>query len=577
MLLGAIKAGYTTPEARFRLVTGLACIVVILLATLVTQNRGVWAPDELRYAQILQQMDRVSDLFVLRLWDSIYTEKPPLFFWLGRAFVPWTGGVYLSTLLAPIVLSACVLLWVTGRIAREWYGVTAGTIAVVVLGTLPLFLLLSSIGRMDMILTLFVTIGVFTFYRGYAQDSPKFRIWSFIAMGLGLLAKGPFGIVFPLAIALTALTASGKWRRLWCRETAIGLCALVAMLGCWIVPAVGIAGIGYLEKLIGKQIVERAVAGVNHGEPTYYYLWILPVILLPWVVFLIPSLGAAWRSWRKQGDERELWLLCWIGVPLIVLSLVREKLPVYLLPAMPPIAVVIARHWRDVFASPLTPGRFRLRVGWLFGFAALLGVLSLTASWINAYSPWTAATGRWHDLVTPSEDSDIAQVLLQPKTLIYGGCVLLALAGVGWIGLHSGDVRGLRWTFATLATVAPCGQLFLTLEIMPALDPGQSWREVAQAIATAQQTGEPVVSYGLRPFAAYYLTGDVTWFRRQNSLAEFVQRRGSVWCATRKQEFAEIERYCVIDRDSASQYPSPSGRVILVRLRPLAIADKSQR
>jgi len=151
------------------------------------------------------------------------------------------------------------------------------------------------------------------------------------------------------------------------------------------------------------------------------------------------------------------------------------------------------------------------------------------------------------------------------------------LAIVGWIGMRSANHRRLGWIFVTLATVAPCGQLFVTLVIMPALDDSQSWRVAAQAIRSAQGSGEPVVTYGLRPFAAYYLNQDITWFRKQNSLGEFVQKAGTVWCATRKQEFDEIERYCVIEHDPALEYPSPSGPILLVHLRPLAVADKTQR
>jgi 4-amino-4-deoxy-L-arabinose transferase-like glycosyltransferase len=565
----------------FRLIVWMACTGVLLLATLVARSRGLWSPDELRYAQIVQRMDHVSDLFVLRLWDSIYTEKPPLFFWLVRGFVPLTGGVFLSTLLVPIVTASCLLLWLTGRIAWNWYGKTAGMVAVLVLGTLPLFLLLSSIGRMDMLLALFVTAGVFAFYRGYVEDSATFRLLAYVWMGIGLLAKGPFGVVFPLAIAATALTISGKWKRLWCRDSCYGLAVLLAVVACWLVPAVWFAGLDYLAALIGKQVFERAVSGLDHGEPAYFYLWVLPIILLPWVLFLFPALRTAWARWRERRDERDLWLLCWLSVPLLVMSVVREKLPVYLLPAMPPIAVLMGRHWSELFAAGQVSARFRYRMRCFFALASLFGLIALASSLVVTYAPTEPGAKSLGDFFKISQQDEISSLLLHGEILCFSGAILVLLAVVGWMSMRTTDQRGMKWAFGALASVAPCGQLFVVLAIMPKLDPGQSWRSVAEAIASVQDAGEPVVTYGLRPFAAYYTSKDITWFRKQNSLGEYVQRNSAIWCATREQELDEIKRYCVVDYDPERRYPSPSGPIILVHLRPLSVAtgvvDKNEK
>jgi hypothetical protein len=560
-----------------RLAVFLACTGVILLAALVVHSRGLWAPDELRYAQVVQGMDAASDFFVLHLWGSVYTEKPPLFFWLTRATVPFTGGVNLTTLFVPVVLASCLLLWLTSAVAARWYGVRAGILAVAVLLTLPLFLLLSSIGRMDMLLALSVTAAVAAFYRGYVDDCRRSRVLAYAWMGLGLLAKGPFGIVFPLLIAVTALVLSRRTSRLWCRESMVGVAVLLGVIACWLGPATYFVGVGYFEELLGRQVMQRALAGVSHGEPPYFYLWVLPIILLPWVVFLGPSLRSSWVHWRERRDPRELWLLSWVLVPLAVLSLVREKLPVYLLPAMPPIAILIARHWSEVFASGEYSLRLRFRVGCLFALTAVLGLVSLASAMLIVHTPSEPGVVRIGDLLTIPTDNEISCLMLQPPTLCFGGAVLVLLAIVGWASMRTVSHRSLMWTFATLSTVTPCGILFMAIKVMPTLDAGQSWRAVADALATVQDSGEPVVAYGLRPFAAYYLNDDVTWFKKHNSLGDFVERSGSVWCATYEDELSEIERCCVVEHDPAWWYPSPSGPILLVHLRPLAVADRNYR
>ena len=216
-------------------------------------------------------------------------------------------------------------------------------------------------------------------------------------------------------------------------------------------------------------------------------------------------------------------------------------------------------------------------MSWLYVLAAAFGLIALGAALLITHTPARPGVVRIGELPTTPSDGEISCLLLQPPTLCFGGAVLVLLAIVGWASMRTASQRGLLWTFGTLAAVTPCGLLFMAIEVMPSLDSGHSWRAVADAMATVQESGEPVVTYGLRPFAAYYLNQDVTWFKKQNSLGEFVQQCGSVWCATREDELGEIERYCVVEHDRSRWYPSPSGLIMLVHLRPLAVAGKSER
>jgi hypothetical protein len=242
---------------------------------------------------------------------------------------------------------------------------------------------------------------------------------------------------------------------------------------------------------------------------------------------------------------------------------------------MPPIAILIGRYWGEVFASGEYSLRLQFRVGWLFVLAATLGLVALAAALLIENTPSEPGVVRIGTLAAVSSDGEIACLMLQPPTLCFGGSVLVLLAVLGWASMRTASRRGLAWTFATVAAVAPCGLIFMAIEVMPTLDSGQSWRAVADAIATVQDSGQPVVTYGLRPFAAYYLNQDVTWFKKQNSLGEFVAQRGSVWCVTREHELNEIERLCAVEHDPAWWYPSPSGPVLLLHLRPFAIADRA--
>jgi 4-amino-4-deoxy-L-arabinose transferase-like glycosyltransferase len=567
----SIHGAIAPPLARFRMVVWLASLFLLLLAALVTRSRGLWSPDELRFAQIVQGMDQFADLFVLKLRGSIYTEKPPLFFWLVRATTPVTGGLCLVTLLAPVVFASCTLLWLTGHIASKWYGLGTGITAVAILATLPLFLLLSSIGRMDMLLALFVTAAVYALHQGYAAGLARFRLLAFVSMGAGVLAKGPFAVVFPVAIAVTALAISRKLHRVWCRETALGIVIVGAIVGIWLGPAAWIAGMEFLAALIERQVLARAVAGLDHREPAYFYLWVLPIIVLPWALFLIPSMRAAWSRWRERGEQQDVWLLAWLVVPLLILSLVREKLPVYLLPAMPPVAMLVGRYWTDLYRAGALSRRIQLRLCGLYLIGASLGCAAIGVSMLIDTAS-DAGARKLGNLLTVSLQNDIAWLMLDPKIIGVGGGLLVAIAAAGFYSIRTLANRGIAWAFGTLASIAPCVQLFFILIIMPALDPSQSWRAVVNGMNTARLSGEPVVAYGLRPFAAYYTDHDVTWFKKQDSLEDCVRRNGAIWCAARERELAELTQLCAVERRPGDRYPSPSGPIVLVRLRPLTMA-----
>jgi 4-amino-4-deoxy-L-arabinose transferase-like glycosyltransferase len=316
----------------------------------------------------------------------------------------------------------------------------------------------------------------------------------------------------------------------------------------------------------------RAIRGVDHGEPAYYYLWVGPVVVLPWLVLVASALRASWRRWLENRDERDLWLLCWLFAPLAILSLVKDKLPVYLLPVMPPIAVLVGRFSSEHLANRVWPTRLQIRMESLFVVAALIGALVATIGYAMAQGSEANGSNRIADALRVPQKAEVARLILQSRTLWLSGSILSIIALIGWWGSRRGGLGGPRWVFGAFASVTPCIQLFLIVEIMPALDAAYSWREVAAAANAVTKSGEPLVFYGLRPFAAYYLDDAATWFRKQNSLRDFVHRHGKVWCATQEEELVEIERHCLIDRHPGHSFPSPSGPVILIQLRPLTMA-----
>ncbi|MBI3469356.1 MAG: glycosyltransferase family 39 protein [Planctomycetes bacterium] len=555
-LMTKLKLQPAADQTRYRVVVWEACVVLVLLAVVAAVGRGPWDPDELKYAQVVKGMKVTGDLFVPHLWGDVYPDKPPLYFWLVLGFAPFFTGVGLPALLAPVVLAACLGLWLVAHIASRWYGEQAGMLAAVVLVSLPLYLITAQIGRMDMLLCLFITAAVYCMYVGYIENCDRAKVLTFVLMGLGVLAKGPLGIIFPFAIGGAFLAATGNLRKLWCPASGVGVLVLTAVLAIWMVPAVASEGPGYLGQLLGEHSLQYAVSGLDHPEPPYFYLYILPVLLLPWVIFLKPAVSTAWSGWREQHNPRELFLLCWAVVPLVILSLVRAKLPVYLLPAMPPIAILVGRYWNELLTERAGYDRLQWRVAALSAFAGVGGLAVVAAGLLV----------NWKEF--------------EPHVIASGGTLLVVIGLVGWMINRWGSTHRAYNVFWALAAVAPCGALYLALIFLPPLDASQSWRAVADSLAAARSPAEPVVVYRLRPFLGYFVNQEVACFERPKhlpQLAALVHKHGSVWCAVRTEDLDALQRYCLVDCQSGGAQPSPKGPVQVVRLRPLDVAEHARR
>ena len=193
-----------------------------------------------------------------------------------------------------------------------------------------------------------------------------------MTIGLGILAKGPVMLLHIVAVAVLAPlwsdTARARKTR-WYFALLAGLLIGVAILLCWLLPAAWYAGPDYWQPLVDK-VTGRIAHSFAHNRPWWWYLPLLPVLLLPWLLTLRAPKGAWAGLWRGRFG-RFLW--CWWVVPFVAFCAISGKQIHYLLPLLP--AWALAGAW-----LLQQPGA-RLRP-LLFGlFASLLAVALLTLPW----------------------------------------------------------------------------------------------------------------------------------------------------------------------------------------------------
>lgn len=297
--------------------------------------------NELRYLSIADEAIANGHLFAFYNHGLPYADKPPLYFWivmLCRLLFGHHSCLALSmfSLIPAFAIVGIMDRWVMkGKSAMNRMSVAGMTLTCVMfLGTMVVL-------RMDMLMCLFIVLALRTFYRMYTgegsrrQDSLTLPLWIFLA----LFTKGPVGLLMPpLAIAVfLAVKRDWKGFRKYLGLKTWGIIA--ALSAVWLTCVWLEGGLDYINNLLFKQTVGRAVNAFTHARPFWFYLVTILWCLAPYTLLLIGSFMASLLPVRKAGAEKvsdlEILFLCTIISTAAMLSSFSSKLPIYLVPVLP--------------------------------------------------------------------------------------------------------------------------------------------------------------------------------------------------------------------------------------------------
>ena len=297
---------------------------------------GLWEPDEARYAEIAREMLALRDFVVPHLNYVPYIEKPPLLYWL-TAFSMRLFGVNEFAARLPNALAALIGVLVTYFFAFRTLGRQRAILSAVILATSGLYALMAQVLTTDMLLTATMTAALFAFFLHW-RDGGGWCWLSYAAIGLAVLTKGPVGAAIPLLAGLTFLwwerDLPGAIRRF---HLIPGMALAAAISLPWFV-AITLRQPGFFDfYFIGEHFRRFFESSYSHGQPIYYYVPVVAAGLLPWTL-IVPFIP--WRSLERNPARR----FCIISAAVIfaVFSLARAKLVPYILPAIPPLAVLLA-------------------------------------------------------------------------------------------------------------------------------------------------------------------------------------------------------------------------------------------
>jgi hypothetical protein len=310
-------------------------------------DRDLWSSHEARAAQDAQTILDDGCWGLPRLYDGrVELQKPPLYYWLVAGIAGLSGGtVDAWAVRLPAALSALGCVLVVALLARQRGRSIAGITAAAMLATAVHFTGLARIGRIDMPLTLTVTLAL----GGYYQR--RFLL-AYLAVAAGLLLKGPIAAVLPATVIAVHRLLE---RRLGGPTPSLsslwwGVPLVVALAAPWYLWANAQTDGELFRVFFLHHNVERGLGGSDNlkAHPWWFYGPQLFVSLLPWSLLLPAATWYSLRQGRWRDDPEARFGLVWLLAVTAVLSCFRFKRADYLLPAYPGAALFlgcVAERW----------------------------------------------------------------------------------------------------------------------------------------------------------------------------------------------------------------------------------------
>ncbi len=466
----------------------LLLVIVACIAAwcVVLPMRGVWAPDEARYAEVTREMASSGQWIIPELNGELYTQKPPLFFDLARLVSLPFGRVPEWAVKVPSLVAAAVTLLLVGLIGARLAGREAAWLAPLLLGSMFKFSWQAQFGQIDMVLTALVIAQI---YVGLRLSSGQGSRWlGIVLMSLlgtaGVLAKGPVGCLLPWLVLAAYLAAGRDWRALKRLGFHWIVPALLILCGAWLLYAGFAEGWSYPKSLLFRQSVQRYFNPWHHKAPFYYFLGIFFTDGLPFSLLLIPMAAplARKKTWKEPAA---LLPLVWMAVYLVFFSLSPAKRSVYILPLFPAMALLLAYGLLKV-----QTGRWPSKApGWIL---AALAVLFVIVGFVSI------------DRVPPGYDA-LAWWLVGGTALLAAGCL------AAWRLTKGGSVVS---GVTVLAVASLVFFVFTGGAVVQTLDPVKAPRELGNVLKEKLRRGAQIAVYpSLVPSVNYYAEATTRVFR----------------------------------------------------------------
>lgn len=303
--------------------------------------------DESLYAECSREMLASGNYIVPTNNGEYFFDKPPLAYWLQAGSMKLFSVNSFSVRFPSAVAGLALVAW-TVFLAGRLFDRRTGLLSGYILASSILFVGLSRLCMLDQVFALLISIALGSFLLSYQEKWPRWGYMLFWAMaGLTMLTKGPAGPALIFATIIAFVLIRRQPARALKTMPLLGIVVFLAVALPWFVLVQRETNGAFVNEFFLHQNVQRAMGkDFSHNQPFWFYLPIYLVGFFPWSVF-IPMVWKNHISLRPKDGPQEAALFMGISAVIVVtaFSALVSKLPHYILPALPPSAVLVGVAW----------------------------------------------------------------------------------------------------------------------------------------------------------------------------------------------------------------------------------------
>ncbi len=320
-----------------------ACLFLTGLGSVPPTDR-----DEARFMQATKQMLESGDVITIRFQDELRTKKPVGIHWLQVLFVKALAGGDVMAVWAyrlPSVMASWLTVLCTFVLGRRLFDAKAGLLAAILTASTLIMVVEAHLAKTDAVLLLTIVLAHMALAEFYfARDNGplpfRFVFMFWMAVGLGVLTKGPVPLAV-IAATITALCLADRNAR-WLHklQPVVGVPIAAACVLPWILLSSAAGQGDVISASLTEDFLPKLIGGEEgHGAPPGTYAVLSPLLLWPASLILLP--GLVW-AWKKREQPQIRFVLGWAFATWLMFEAVPTKLPHYVLPAIPAIALAAA-------------------------------------------------------------------------------------------------------------------------------------------------------------------------------------------------------------------------------------------
>jgi hypothetical protein len=341
----------------------LITIFLSVLFFIYLGSRPLLVPDGGRYAEIAREMLVKHDYVTPYLNGILYFEKPVLYYWLEVAAIK-IGGLNLWSLRSINALLGIIACLATYGISRFLYNRTTALLASVILSLSCLYFAMIHIVNLDLAVSVWISLCLYAILLSVNSPKPhQQRLLMGLAAcfaALAVLTKGLIGVVLPSLIIGLWLTISQQWSLIKRMHILSAMLIFLLIAAPWHIM-IAIKHPEFLHfYFIEQHFLRYSTKMIGHNQPAWYYLPVLIASFCPWIVFLPQT----WKALKF--DNSELLLVIWALVVFVFFSFSHSKLIPYILPMLPPMAILTAHYLASLWTVSKCPRSFKISIFILF-------------------------------------------------------------------------------------------------------------------------------------------------------------------------------------------------------------------